>query len=546
MDGSAIRDGSQTLTLSAGEHRIGVYNYGFTPQQQTVNVVSDQTIRLHVALQPDGEKVSGPFGDIELKGHPRAAVLLNGVTPAYFVGHVDEFDNNWLWHQWLLVKPGDYKVTVTRKGQTIWSGPVAVKAGEREVVYLNDGGKIKSKNFKRGLTLGPQPQFDAGIASAVVPIAPVNAQLSASQPQTTCGQSATLNWKATDAVDASITHLGNVPLSGDRSVSPALTTTYQLVARGPGGEVTKTVAIGVNSQPEVAISLSDPEVHYHKVGDKVVQDGSTTLQWSASNADKVTITPLGSESLDGSETIKPEPVQTTTGPVNESFGYTIQASNACGRTASKTALLHIVGSIDPAPPVTLASLFYPTNYPRSHRPKVGLVTSEAQRLAEAAVTFKNNEQYDPQNKLVVVGYADVRGPGKYNMALSERRAQLVQDFLVSQGIAADKIEIRAHGKDQQLTETQVRQIQSRDSQPPPAWMRKRQQDTWLAYNRRVDIVLEPEGQQSAQTYPNDSPDARILWERPEPSFKQLQSLSHVPPGSEQAQTNNVVSPKNPS
>ena len=40
-----------------------------------------------------------------------------------FRGHVDEFDNNWIWHQWLLVKPGNYQVTATEKGNTIWSGP---------------------------------------------------------------------------------------------------------------------------------------------------------------------------------------------------------------------------------------------------------------------------------------------------------------------------------------------------------------------------------------------------------------------------------------
>ena len=131
------------------------------------------------------------------------------------------------------------------------------------------------------------------------------------------------------------------------------------MAQGPGGDVTKTVAVNVNSQPDAMLSLSEPEVHYHKVGDKVVQDDPTTLQWSTSNANKVTITPLGNEALSGSQTIQPKPVQLTDGTVNEEFGYTIEASNACGRTASKTVLLHIVGSIDPAPSVTLASVFIP-------------------------------------------------------------------------------------------------------------------------------------------------------------------------------------------
>ena len=170
VDGKAIGDGSQTIALSGGSHTVSVDNYGYSPQIKNVDITLGKTTELDVTLQASGNKVNGPFGDIELKGHPRAAVLLNGTTPAYFVGHVDEFDNNWIWHQWLLVKPGDYQVTATEKGQTVWSGPVTVKAGERVIVDLNHNGATKTKDFKRGLNLGPEPRFEAGIASAMAPI----------------------------------------------------------------------------------------------------------------------------------------------------------------------------------------------------------------------------------------------------------------------------------------------------------------------------------------------------------------------------------------
>jgi len=42
------------------------------------------------------------------------------------VGHVDEFNNNWIWHQWLLAKPGTYRVTVAQKGQTVQPVKIAV------------------------------------------------------------------------------------------------------------------------------------------------------------------------------------------------------------------------------------------------------------------------------------------------------------------------------------------------------------------------------------------------------------------------------------
>lgn len=536
VDGKAIRDGSQTIDLSAGKHIVDVHNYGYAAQSQDVNITRGKTTELSVALQASGDKVAGPFGDIELKGHPRAAVLLNGNTPSYFVGHVDEFDNNWLWHQWLLVKPGSYQVTVAQKGQTIWSGPVAVAAGQRVIVDVNHNGEIKTRDFKQGLTLGPQPRFDAGLASAMVPVAPVTAQLSTSQAQTTCGQSATLNWKAGEAADTSITNIGNVPASGDRTVSPIQTTTYELLARGPGGEAKQAATIDVITRPAATLELSQPEVRYHKIGDKVVEQDSATLIWSTSNANRITIQPLGTVTPSGSQIVEAVPNQTSTGPINRDVTYTLNVANACGGTATRTATLHIVGSIDPPPPVTLASLFYPTAYPERRHPNVGLVASQKQTLAKAAATFKNNEQYDHENKLTVVGHADVRGPEKYNLALSERRAELVRNYLVSQGIPADKIEIRAEGKDRELDEKEVDKLQSQDTQKPQKWMISRQKVTWLAYNRRVDIILQPVGQQSTEAYPNGVPDARVLWQRPEPKLKVVESASQqVPNGSEQAQ-----------
>ena len=313
---------------------------------------------------------------------------MNGTTPDYFVGHVDEFDWNWLWHQRLLVKPGTYTVTVTREGKDAWSGPVEVKEGERVTVYLDKNGKMKSKTWHTGDTLGPEPRFAAGIANTTVPIAPVSANLTAQSGQLNCGQSAQLDWKSADAVAVSISNVGDVAATGDRSVTPTKTTTYELVAKGPGGVATKTATVDVNAQPVASLAVSQQEAHYHKIGDKVVQDDPVTLNWSASNANQVTITPLGTEGLTGSQEVKPQPAQTSTGPVNEMVKYQIAASNPCGGTTTQTAEVHLVGSIDPAPPVTLASIFYPSNYPRARHSKVGLVSTEKAELTEAANRFK--------------------------------------------------------------------------------------------------------------------------------------------------------------
>jgi OmpA family/PEGA domain len=523
VDGKAIRDGSQTIDLPAGNHTVDVSNYGYQPETQRAEITARRTLYLNVALTKSGEKVSGPFGDIEFKGHPRAAVLLNGATPAYFVGHVDEFDNNLLWHQWLLVRPGDYAVTVTREGGTIWSGVVDVKAGQRVIVDLNHNGAMRTKEFKPGLTLGAQPRFDAGIASAMVPVAPVTAHLSASESTASCGQAATLNWSTSNAVDTSITNMGSVAPGGDRIVSVNRATTYELVAKGPGGKATRTATINLE-QPTAMLSLSSPEITYRKVGDKVVEQGSAILSWTTSDGNRVSIQPLGEVSSNGNRTLEPVPTQTAVGAVNQDVTYTLKVSNACGAAVSRTANLHIVGSIEPAPAVTLASVFYPTNYPEGNHPKVGLLPSQTKVLEEAALTFKNHEEYSQPNQLLVVGHADIRGAAEYNVALSRRRAESVKNYLISQGIPASEIQVQAEGKSQELSEQQVQQLQAKDPQSPPAWMTKHQKATWLAYNRRVDIVREPDGQQSRRTFPNDSPYARILWERPQPKLKTVETV----------------------
>lgn len=527
VDGKAIRDGSQTITLTRGSHEVSVRNYGYLPNTQVVSIQVGDTTDINVDLQESGDKVAGPFGDIEFKGHPRAAVLLNGTTPDYFVGHVDEFDWNWIWHQRLLVKPGTYNVIVTRKGDSIWSGPVEVKAGQRAIVHLDQNGAITTKNWPRGNTMVPQPRFHAGVASAEVPIAPVTAELTAKSSTVGCGQPAQLEWKSGDAVAVSITNMGEVSGNGEKTVNPTKTTTYELVAKGPGGEATRTATVDVNAQPTATLALSQPEVQYHKIGDKVVLDGEATLKWSASNANQVTVTPLGSESISGSRTVEPQPKQTSTGPVSEMVDYTLTASNGCGGTITRNAALHIVGSIDAAPPVTLASVFYSTNYPSARHPKIGLVGAERGALSDAANRFKNHEQYDNDHAtLMVVGHADVRGSKKYNLKLSERRAELVKSYLVSQGISADKIQIQAEGKRQELTNKEVVALQKQDAQTPEKWMMHHSKTTWLAYNRRVDIVLEPTGKRSTEAYPNDSSEARILWQRAQPSLRKMESTAN--------------------
>ena len=49
--------------------------------------------------------------------------------------------------------------------------------------------------------------------------------------------------------------------------------------------------------------------------------------------------------------------------------------------------------------------------------------------------------------VVVQGYCDERGTREYNLALGERRANAVKQYMVSQGIDANRISIISYGKE---------------------------------------------------------------------------------------------------
>ncbi|PYS07639.1 MAG: flagellar motor protein MotB, partial [Acidobacteria bacterium] len=61
------------------------------------------------------------------------------------------------------------------------------------------------------------------------------------------GQDTTLTWEAKNAANVRIEPgLGEVGATGNRSVSPASSVTYQATATGPGGTATDTARITVN------------------------------------------------------------------------------------------------------------------------------------------------------------------------------------------------------------------------------------------------------------------------------------------------------------
>ena len=527
IDGKAIGPGNRTIKLDVGTHHLVVANYGFKFVEQDISIDPDHTQPLDIRLVPTGAEVPGPRGRIQIEVGMRragdAAVLLNGNTPQYFVGHVDEFNNDIIKHQELIVPPGKHELTVTRYGKELWTGLVSVGANQRVIVNISNG-KQDTKDWPRGShELGGGVQrFKAGTASATIAIAPVSGTVSANPPNINCNQNTQLAWTSSETVEADMSGMSPVPTSGERTVSPRQTTVYELTAKGPGGVANPSTTVEVNATVQSSVSASPTEVRYRRIGDKVIEQGNTTLNWSASNSDAASIDSLGSVDTTGTKSVTLSPKQTNEGPVDEEFKYTLTATNVCGGSDTKTVAVRLKGSIEPIPAVLLNSVFFPTDYPTKKDPALGLVNSQQEALRTLADGFKKYLEYDPEAKLALGAYADERGQSNYNQALTGLRAQRVKDFLVSEGVAAEKIDTSTYGKDKPLDKATVIDLQARNPNVTPKERINKFRATWLAYNRRVDIVLLPTSAESARFYPQQAADAQIIWQRPKPARSALE------------------------
>ena len=531
VDGVPYGDGNHTYRIASGSHSIGVYNYGFKPQVRDVTIAQGNITEAVFKLEPVANEVHGPWGRIQIEGASVFAVLLNGKTPDYFVGHGDEFNHGGTFLpcciQQLVVPAGTHTLTLVYKDQTLWSGTVTVNANERVVVNAHNGSQ-RVTPWTKGESLSSLPRFTAGSASATVAVAPVSGTLGAQSAQINCGDSTQLNWTTADTVERTISSGADSQKqqaeSGQMAVGPRQNTTYTLQASGPGGHVSSSTDVSVNTAVQSSLQASPAEIRYRKIGDKVLEQGSSNLSWTTSNASSISIDPLGSVGANDSRTVQAAPKQQGEGSVNEVQSYLLTATNECGGSDTKTATVRIVGSIEPVPPVPLASVFFPTGYPDQSHPDQGLVQSQQEVLKQAVDGFKKYLEYDADAKLQVVGNTDERDSKARNMPLSQRRADSVKQYLQSLGIPEGKIETVAQGKDHPLGADTVKELHEQNPNKPTKSLGNFQDLVW-AYNRRVDIVLQPKGEQSTQYYPGTAPEAKLLFRREWPNQTEIVTLA---------------------
>jgi len=80
-------------------------------------------------------------------------------------------------------------------------------------------------------------------------------------------------------------------------------------------------------------------------------------------------------------------------------------------------------------------------------------------------------QQDSESKIVVEGHTDSQGGAPYNQDLSQRRAQSVRDYLLTRGIASDRLTAQGFGLTRPIADNATAEGR--------------------ANNRRVEIVVQP-------------------------------------------------------
>ncbi len=124
------------------------------------------------------------------------------------------------------------------------------------------------------------------------------------------------------------------------------------------------------------------------------------------------------------------------GGLNQNFqsrqqdGSGIQGGDAISGSALDDGVLHVW-------PQSIADrVFFETDK--------SSVKPEGQALLGKWIAFLTSH---PRDQLLIEGHSDERGTREYNLALGERRANAIKEFLVAGGIQSDRIKTVSYGKE---------------------------------------------------------------------------------------------------
>jgi peptidoglycan-associated lipoprotein len=175
-----------------------------------------------------------------------------------------------------------------------------------------------------------------------------------------------------------------------------------------------------------------------------IQKGeSVRLSWTTTDATNISIAPeVGAVTAQGSTTVTP----------SDSTTYTITATGAGGSASGSVGITVTVPPPPPPPPPqpSLDELFMKEVRDAYFDYDKADIRADAKDALGKTAEFLRNY---PQVRVTIEGHCDERGSTEYNLALGDRRASSVKQYLVSLGISADRLNTVSYGKEKPFCTT---------------------------------------------------------------------------------------------
>jgi hypothetical protein len=228
LKGFTLADGSLKLPLDPGKHSVKLVKGGYAEVPvSSVTISANNQMSLPFKLtQSATAPPPEPVAFMSIQSTPGATVTIDNAPQ----GTTDARGN-----LVVQVKPGSRALGIALNGYQPYAQTLNLKNGEHNSIVAM-------------LNAIPRPAAPAPAA-----VQPVFAVFSATTSTIQQGQSTTLNWQTANASDVSIDNgIGEVAANGQKEVSPASNTTYQLTAKGNGGTQQKTISILVEPKAVAA------------------------------------------------------------------------------------------------------------------------------------------------------------------------------------------------------------------------------------------------------------------------------------------------------
>jgi peptidoglycan-associated lipoprotein len=202
---------------------------------------------------------------------------------------------------------------------------------------------------------------------------------------------------------------------------------------------------GCNKKPPVAPTPSytpppaavKPTATINADRSSINKGESVKLTWTTTDAVNVSIAPeVGAVTPQGSTAVTP----------SESTTYTITASGPGGSAdATVRVSVNAPAAVVEAPKnTTFDELFLKEMRDAYFDYDSAAIRPDAREALQKSAEFLKGY---PNTRVTIEGHCDERGSTEYNLALGQRRANAVKEYMISLGIPADRLSTTSWGKE---------------------------------------------------------------------------------------------------